>query len=198
MGTPNSSAYDVPAVDFCPDDLFISLNPDEVRQAQKCGEIVFGVGQELRPILKYIAVPLPVLRYGYYFDGCSYRHGHHYGSVSDLYHSCIRGVKLLEVKAQLPGRKEFLFLGEDGDFFVSLLCSDGTKPDHYHGVVKSESGQIPMWSRAKFGWLIGALKRALTEATEKREQHLAAINQRTTVLDQLLAVLNREDAGPTK
>ena len=189
MGTPNSSAHDVPAVDFYPCDLFMSADPDEYRQAQKTGQIVFGVVAELRPILKHIAVPLPVLP-DYRFDGCSYQHGRH-GNVGDLYASRIRGVKLLEARAHYPNTKEFLFLAENGQFFVSSPCSDRTKPDHYHDLVEDEPGYTPnTWSRVKFGCLIEALKRALTEATEKREQHLATLQQRSMVLDQLLAVLN--------
>lgn len=192
MGAPNSSEHDVPAVDFYPYDLFRSTDPDEDRQARKAGQIIFGIVAELRPILKHIAVPLPVLQDDYRFDGCAHKDGRH-GNVGDLYISRIRGVKLLEARAHWPDRKEFLFLQENGDFFISVLCSDGTKPDHYHDLVKDD-GSIPIWSRAKFGSLIGALKRALTEAMEKREQHLAALQQRSMVLDQLLAVLRRPSA----
>ena len=190
MGTPNSSAHDVPIVDFYPYDLFMSADPDEGKQAQMTGKIVFGITQELRPILKHIAVPLPVLQ-GYRFDGCSDQDSR-YGNVGDLYTCRIRGVKLLAVRAQYPDREDFLFLQENGDFFIAPLCADGRKPEHFHSLYKSEPGETPMWARAKFGWLIGALKRVLAEAIEKRDQHLAALNQRYAVLDQLLAVLKRE------
>lgn len=191
MGTPNSSTHDVPVADFYPYDLFMSTDPDEGRQAQKTGEIVFGITQELRPILKYISVPLPVLQGGLCCDGCTYDGRH--GNVGDPYYSRIRGVKLLDARAHWQNRKEILFLQENGNFFISVLCSDESKPEHYHDLVKADrDGDLPMWSCTKFGALIEALKRVLTEATDKREQYLAAINQRTVVLDQLLAVLKRE------
>lgn len=192
MGTPNNSAHDVPAVEFYPYDLFMSADPEEGRQAQQTGKIIFGIVAELRPILKYIAVPLPILD-RYCFDGCAYPDSRH-GNVGDLYTGRVRGVKLLEVWARRPDQEKFLFLQENGDFFVALLCSDRTKPEHYHEVVKDDHpGYVPItWSCAKFGDLIGAMKRVLTEATEKREQHLAALQQRSMVLDQLLAVINRE------
>ncbi len=191
MGTPNSSAHDVPAVDFYPYDLFMSDDPDEGRQAQKTSQIIFGIMAELRPILKYISVPLPVL-HGYCFDGCAYKGGRH-GNVGDLYTSRIRGVKLLEVRAHRQNREEFLFLQENGDFFVSALCCDGTKPDHYHDLVKDDPGYTPItWSRMKFNELIATLKGVLEEAARKKEAHVAGIRQRSEMLDTMLVILHRK------
>ena len=188
MGTPNSSEYDVPAADFYPYDLFMSSDPEEGRQAKKTAEIVYGIVAELRPILKHIAVPLPVL-HNLNFEGCGYKDVNGGNVNDDVYYCRVRGVKLLEVRAHWPNRKEFLFLGEGGEFFIATLCPSMT--EHYHVMVKDD-GSIPIWSQAKLGWLIGALKRVLKEAAEKREQHLEALNRRGMVLDQLIAVLKRE------
>ena len=194
MGTPNSST-EGSAVDFYPSDLYQSGDPKVFAQGEKCGELVRVILDELRPILRHIVAPVPVLLPGVGLRGCPY--GSSLGTkttVDDIYNSRERGVKLCEVRQNhylSTVETESLFLSEQGDFYTARQCPDSSRQEHYHYKFSADSG-AKTWQHAKFGTLLEALKRMLGEATEKREAHLAAIRERDVVLDQLLAVMKRE------
>lgn len=155
----------------------------------KVRDIVEELVAQLKPILKYVAVPLPVLSSNTALTGCSSRRN----NVGDPFTGRERGVKLLEVKSIGGPESEkvcFLFLDTDALFFLAERCCGGEPgtPDHFHRL----RGEIShTWSRAKFGELLGALNHVLKEAIQKREVHLANIKERSEKLDEILAILRR-------
>lgn len=190
MGTPNSTSED-----FRVSDLWDSGHQEDEAVAQRANEVVEALVHELAPILRYIVQPFPYSE----------------GDVAECVANQLRAVgtqgrALLVMEnpsSPLPGnagRKEYLFLHDNGTFFTAQRCPSTISPEHYHyrhyhyrqmasGVVRQVT-----WERYPFSALLRNLRGRLAEAVSKREEHLGKVQQRLNALDEMLAVLRRAKA----
>ena len=149
--------------------LMTSGFAEEKELAEKMAKVVDEIVTEIKPVLKYVSQPIPLLEDDQH---CPSR-------VPRL---DTRGVEIDRIRESGSGITRCIFLGEDGKFFTSKLCSGG----HYQG----QSGNMHYsWQLVPLEKLIEGLQKIFQAATQKREHHLASIRERSEKLDTVLAIL---------
>lgn len=157
MDTSNSQNFQ----DFRVIDLERSQHSEDRELAVKAEEVVKVLIEKLKPVLRYIATPVPFIQGDY------------------------RAITLGEIGE--AGRGGTLFLCENGHFIIGELDSFSKDPDHY----QFRSSGSDQWKLIPLGVLIASLEKALREAEEKREQHLQAVKERREKLDEILQILKK-------
>ena len=157
MDTSNNQNFQ----DFKVIDLEKSQHSEDRELAVKAEEVVKVLIEKLKPVLRYIATPVPFIQGDY------------------------RAIALGEMGE--AGRGGTLFLLENGHFIVGELDSSCKDPNHY----QFRSSGSDLWKLIPLGVLIASLEKALREAEEKREQHLQAVKERREKLDEILQILKK-------
>lgn len=173
-------------------DLKRSQFPEDLELAIKARGVVIALIEKLKPLLRHIAVPVPVVDYGP--ENCSkpnFHIGNPYGSD--------RAIKLFEVESVDPGLEEMLFLSENGGFFTAWHCrSSQPQKDHYHMTrcqAKIERSYWESWELAPFDKLIASLDKAFRQGEEKQQQYLQGIKERREMMDEILEIIHRHTAS---
>lgn len=150
--------------------LMTSGFAEEKELAEKMAKVVEEIVAEIRPVLKYVSQPIPLLE----------ETEHNPDRVARFDE---RGVEIYTVTFE-SGDK-CVFLGEDGKFFAAKACyTNGWH--HYHG----RSGDMQYsWQLVPLEKLIEGLQKIFQAATQKREHHLASVRERSEKLDTVLAIL---------
>jgi len=181
MDSSNSSK----SSDFRMRDLLISQFPEDWALARQAEAVMAELIKELKPILRYVAVPVPVME-TVITTRCEDPNIHIVNPYSGY-----RSVNLTEDR-EIPGAgTKTLFLKEDGTFFVATKCPAKSQPMHFHFNRDEKNPNGYTWQEFSFEKLITALKGCLQEATEKRQQHLSALSQRSAMLDKILEVIKQ-------
>ena len=160
-------------------DLAFSEFDEERELARKSLVVVLGLVKQLKPILRYVSVPIV----------CQL-----YANKQEAEH--LRGIQLLKGFNYQLNREEILFLREDGASFVATECKfspptecrfyKGSYP-HFHEMIEGPGAL----ERYPLREILEVLQGLLRNATEKREAHLASIRERSTMLDEVLEVMKR-------
>jgi hypothetical protein len=173
MDTSNNQKKEIPYAICTIEDMERSSVADENEMGKKMETILEKVVGMLKPILKYVTMPLP------FSDDPGMRIMH----VIKIETDCLR----------LPD-KRILFLEDDGRFF-SALRYDGQqtgKPIYgskYYDQKDGKGSNIAKYKQLPFDCLLGFLQSQLETAKRKREEHLRAIAERQAKLDQILKIL---------
>lgn len=170
--------------------------PDEAALAEKAEQILWGLVDQLKPVLRYIANPIPIIAGVAGPPGCkdivNPFDPEYYQGLSE------RAVEL--GKNPKSTLSSILFLGEDGEFFTAEECPFAPKNSrHFH--YKKSWGDlrkivlydkwVGSWDEYPFDYLIAHLQAAFHKAKEKREKHLASIAERSSKLDQIMEILKK-------
>jgi hypothetical protein len=165
--------------DFKVIDLERSQHPEDMELAKQATEVMEALIEKLKPIFRYISAPIPLLQRSEEAEQCDHPNMNMMSPNNNSY----RAVELITITP--PG--EVLFLHEQGWFFVGLLCSVRRHPKHYH---LRQDDNTAVWKLVPFQVLVAAIEKALRQAEEKRQEHLASIQQRREQLKQILEILN--------
>ncbi len=167
-------------------DLKRSQFSEDLELVTKAREIMVALVTKLKPLLRHIAVPVPVVDYGP--DECSKPNFH----VVNPYGS-YRAIKLFEIEGVDQGLEDTLFLDEGGGFFTAWQCrSSQPQKNHYHNQDKDVfTSREESWELAPFDKLIASLNEAFRQGEEKRQQYLQGIKERREMMDEILKIIHR-------
>src|SRR3989344_2630217 len=165
MDTSNSTALHVR-----PLDLRFSEDPQDQVIAEDCKRVVGLIMEQLRPILRYMCIPM--------------------GFNGEKRAKTIRCVRVIDFVSSgvifSAGFVLNLFLDEKGIFFLAS-CPKNEKPTLWNRV----NGNPEEWEEAPFDELLGGLQELLRRATEKHQEHVKVTAKRTELFDKLIAVLKQ-------
>lgn len=167
--------------------LRVSGLPGDGELADKAIQVIEGIVQQLKPILRYITVPtLPIIAgKPNQFVFCEKIVPNHY-----LFKDAKRR-RAIEI-GKNPNKNTFsrsvLYLGENGKFFEAEECFYApSNSRHFHDIEDITA----CWITYPVDFMINQLQAALHEAMEKRENHLASIAERSAKLDQIMEILKK-------
>jgi len=155
-------------------DLLYSGHSEDRELAQKAIQIVAAIVEQLKPILRYITIPVCLTDEEISF--CKNPSSWVAGTSTKVF-------KLLEVDSADPQYPRYVFLDEGGDFFVATHCPYG---GHFHDVDRNREAH---WGNVAFDKLLSELQRVLTEAKQKREQHLESVTKRSAMMDDIMKIV---------
>lgn len=171
----NQGRQDFRIIDIVSRDL-----PGDIELAMKAKEAIYLLVQGVKPILRYVASPLS-FNLDYSCEGLLPRFKTERVIQLDLLSA------LGSHTASPYPYAEFLFMDEKGYFFSAIQCHEkGTA--HFH--VRKPVQELPM-EDCLFGAVMGSLQKVVKAVKEKREQHLASINEHSEKLDEIIAILRR-------
>ena len=157
-------------------DLVSSDFQEEKELAKKLAEVVYKIMAEIKPVLKYVSQPIPLL------------HETEHRSNGRTY---TRGVEIDSIEHEPGGGITHVFLLEDGRFLGAKACNILETPAdhlHYHYSHSVTQDGSP-WKLIPLEKLVEQLQGIFKVATEKREKHLSSIRERAQKLDSILAIL---------
>ena len=148
--------------------------PEDAELAEKAEKVVELLVKELKPVLRYIAIPFLVKK----------------TNVSPP--SSFRAIEIICFKRYPAEELEYLFLSEDGIFFTAkeIKASQYShEKDYYQPTATGENDILSTWRAIPFNEFTASLEEALRQAKEKREKHLASIAERSARLDKIMEIL---------
>jgi len=184
MDTSNSSS----SKDFRVYDLQKSWSAADSELAEKVQKVMATLIEKLKPVLRYLTVPVPVLDFDVE-ENCNRPNLHIVNPYSGH-----RAIELFEIEGIRQGTVEMLFLREDGKFFTAIRCPFHPHQMHYHGRRIQQDNifiSASTWELAPFEKLIASLNGVLRQAEEKRQQHLQSIRERREKLDEILEIIKK-------
>lgn len=161
--------------------------PGDGELADKAIQIIEGIVQQLKPILRYITFPIPPTINGNpdQFALCANIVPGHYLIENTKRR---RAIEIGKDSNKNISSRSTLYLGENGEFFKAEECSYApSNQRHSHNIEDINN----CWITYPVGLIINKLQAALHEAMEKRENHLSSVAERSAKLDQIIAILKR-------
>ena len=168
--------------DFRIIDLLTSQHPEDHELANRAIEVIGKLIEELKPVLRYIVAPVPVVDECTDAD-CLMPNFRRYMNVYGAGHRAI---------IFLPSIQLFdaLFIDQNGSFFTANKCSNVSANFHYHPRLKRAEREPSAWQYVYFGLLLNFLRVALKAAEQKKEEHLESIRVRREKLDKIMKIIN--------
>lgn len=167
-------------------DLETSQFVEDRELAKEVTTVVATLIEKLKPILRYIAAPVPVVKEWSDRD-CRNLNFHYVNPYSSGYRAVMfpKDILVPELKSCVQYYVK-LFLDQNGQFFTAKVCQ-WSRQEHYH-LQRSEGDE---WKYIILEELMQILQQTLLQTEEKREQHLQDIRDRREKLDKILEILKK-------